>query len=101
VVPLGWRLGCALLVCASSLLAACVTHSSSTAALPPCACVDDNGNVVTTPTIVKSSGSARLDEGALRLAQSPKCKMPDQGQPVDPKNLPHCVMIRLKFEQPK
>jgi hypothetical protein len=106
----GWRLEYTLLVGASSLVAACATHAptaataptnASTAALRPCGCIDDNGNVVTTPTIVQSSGSARLDEGALNLAQASPCRKPEQGQPVDPTSLPHCVLFRIRFEQAK
>jgi TonB family protein len=33
-------------------------------------CVDPNGKLASDPTIVQSSGSARLDEGALRLARA-------------------------------
>ncbi len=87
--------------CVSALLAACATHTSTATspAARPCGCIDDNGNVVTTPTIVKSSGSTQLDEGALKLAQA-GC---NKEQHIDPKSLPHCVKFKVKYvihEQP-
>src|SRR5690242_11773315 len=93
--------------CASALLVTCATHAP-TATSPPnaspvahlCGCIDENGNVVTTPSVVQSSGNARLDEGALKLAQA-GC---NKEQHIDPKSLPHCVKFKVKFmlhEQPK
>ena len=97
-----YRLRALVVSCVSALLAACTTHAptATSPAARPCGCIDDDGNVVTTPSIVQSSGSARLDEGALKLAQA-GC---NKEQHIDPKSLPHCVKYKVKFvihEQPK
>ncbi|HXA36709.1 MAG TPA: energy transducer TonB [Steroidobacteraceae bacterium] len=60
------------------------------------ACVDPKGRLISEPTITESTGSTRLDEGALRLAKAGsghyRATMED-GQPVN-----SCYSFRIRFE---
>lgn len=58
------------------------------------ACVGTNGRLTEEPTIVESSGSARLDEGAIKLAKAGRyVPGTEDGKPV-----PMCFVFRIKFE---
>lgn len=60
------------------------------------ACVDGNGRLVADPTIVQSSGSERLDQGALRLARAGSGHYratTEDGKPVS-----GCYAFRVRFE---
>jgi TonB family protein len=60
------------------------------------ACVDGKGRLVSEPTIIQSTGSARLDEGALRLAKAGSGHYratTEDGQPVN-----SCYPFRIRFE---
>jgi protein TonB len=60
------------------------------------ACVSSAGRLTAPPTIDKSSGSSRLDEGALRLAKAGDGKYrpaTDDGKPVD-----SCFVFRVTFQ---
>jgi protein TonB len=58
-------------------------------------CVDDQGRLAAAPTIAESSGSERLDEGALKLAKAGsghyRATLED-GQPVS-----SCYAFRVRF----
>jgi TonB family protein len=59
-------------------------------------CVDVNGRLTSAPTTVQSSGSARLDEGAIKLAQAGSGHYrasTEDGRPVN-----SCYPIRIRFE---
>jgi TonB family protein len=59
-------------------------------------CVDGSGRVIGKPTIDQSSGSARLDEGALRLANAGSGHYratTDDGHPVSA-----CYPFRVRFQ---
>jgi periplasmic protein TonB len=59
-------------------------------------CVDVNGRLTSAPTTVQSSGSARLDEGALKLAKAGSGHYrasTEDGRPVN-----SCYPIRIRFE---
>lgn len=111
---------CVLTGCVVSLLAACASHpppspTSGSIENSQCGCLDENGKLITTPTLVESSGNARLDEAALKLAQTGHCNR-DTGQDnrateqngnqgrEQQKPIPRCVKFKIKFkleEQPK
>jgi TonB family protein len=59
-------------------------------------CVDGSGRLMTNPTLAQSSGSARLDEGALRLARAGSGHYratTEDGKPVS-----SCYAFRVRFE---
>jgi TonB family protein len=59
-------------------------------------CVDPRGRLTSEPTIVKGSGSARLDEGALKLARAGSGKYSattEDGQPVN-----SCYAFGIRFQ---
>jgi TonB family protein len=59
-------------------------------------CVDPRGRLTSEPSIVKGSGSARLDEGALRLARAGSGKYSattEDGQPVN-----SCYAFGIRFQ---
>jgi protein TonB len=59
-------------------------------------CVDVNGRLTSAPTTAQSSGSARLDEGALKLAKAGSGHYrasTEDGRPVN-----SCYPIRIRFE---
>jgi len=59
-------------------------------------CVDSKGRLIADPTILQSTGSTRLDEGALRLAKAGsghyRATMED-GRAVN-----SCYPFRIRFE---
>jgi TonB family protein len=58
-------------------------------------CVDERGRVTEAPTIAQSSGSARLDEGALKLAKAGSGRYrpsTEDGRPVS-----SCYPVRIRF----
>ena len=60
------------------------------------ACVDANGKLTEAPAILQTSGSSRLDEGALKLAKAGSGRYKpnlEDGKPV-----PGCVSFRVKFQ---
>jgi TonB family protein len=60
------------------------------------ACVDAKGRLISEPTIVESTGSPRLDEGALKLARAGSGHYratTEDGQPVN-----SCYPFRIRFE---
>jgi periplasmic protein TonB len=60
------------------------------------ACVGANGKLTEDPTVAQSSGSARLDEGAVKLAKAGSGHYQpgtEDGQPVT-----QCFVFRIKFE---
>jgi TonB family protein len=59
-------------------------------------CVDTRGRLNTAPTLAQSSGSVRLDEGALRLARAGSGHYrptTENGRAVD-----YCYPLRVRFE---
>jgi TonB family protein len=59
-------------------------------------CVDDNGRLISDPTIQQSSGSTRLDQGALDLAKAGSGhyrSTTEDGNPVI-----YCYPFRIRFE---
>lgn len=58
--------------------------------------MDETGTLTRDPEIVKTSGSCRLDEGALRLAKA------GSGKYVPPKSdgkpVPGCLKFKVKFQ---
>jgi TonB family protein len=59
-------------------------------------CVDERGHLTSEPTIANSSGSANLDEGALRLARDGSGhyrSTTEDGRPVN-----SCYPFRIRFE---
>ena len=62
-------------------------------------CVDSKGKLTSNPTTVKSSGIARLDEGALKLARAGSGHYratTEDGQPVD-----SCYPLGIRFQLKK
>jgi TonB family protein len=62
-------------------------------------CVDPKGRLVADPTIIKTSGSARLDEGALKLARAGSGHYratTQDGQPVN-----SCYPLGIRFQLKK
>jgi TonB family protein len=60
------------------------------------ACVDGRGRLTSEPTIIESTGSSKLDEGALRLARAGSGHYratTENGQPVN-----SCYPFRIRFE---
>jgi protein TonB len=58
------------------------------------ACVGANGRLSEEPTVVKTSGSARLDEGALKLAKAGHYNPgTEDGKPVNA-----CINFSIKFQ---
>jgi TonB family protein len=59
-------------------------------------CVGPNGKLTEEPTLAQSSGSARLDDGALKLAKAGSGKYQpgtEDGQPATT-----CMVFKIKFE---
>jgi TonB family protein len=59
-------------------------------------CVDSHGRLTADPTIVRGSGSARLDQGALKLARAASGHYrasTEDGQPVD-----SCYPLGIRFQ---
>jgi periplasmic protein TonB len=59
-------------------------------------CVDDRGRLTAAPTLAQTSGTASLDEGALRLAKAGSGHYratTDDGQPVN-----SCYQIRVRYD---
>jgi periplasmic protein TonB len=59
-------------------------------------CVDADGRLASDPAIAHSSGSARLDEGALKLARAGSGhyrSTTENGTPVS-----YCYPLRVRFE---
>jgi protein TonB len=59
-------------------------------------CVDGSGRLASEPTLAQSSGSARLDEGALKLAKAGSGhyrSTTENGTPVS-----YCYPLRIRFE---
>jgi TonB family protein len=62
-------------------------------------CVDPKGKLIADPTTMKSSGSARLDEGALKLARAGSGHYratTEDGQPVN-----SCYPLSIRFQLKK
>jgi TonB family protein len=62
-------------------------------------CVDPKGKLTSDPTTVKSSGSARLDEGALKLARAGSGHYraaTEDGRPVN-----SCYPLGIRFQLKK
>jgi periplasmic protein TonB len=59
-------------------------------------CVDPNGRITGEPTVERSSGSSRLDEGAIRLAKSPGAHYFPNTE--DGKPIPSCFAFGIKFQ---
>jgi TonB family protein len=60
------------------------------------ACVGANGRLTAAPTIEKSSGSSRLDDGALRLAKAGDGKYVPQTE--DGKPVESCFVFRVVLQ---
>ena len=60
------------------------------------ACVDGSGKLTQEPTVAKSSGSARLDGGAVKLAKAASGKYTAATE--DGKGVPGCVNFNVKFQ---
>jgi TonB family protein len=59
-------------------------------------CVDDRGRLTSEPTLIQSTGSKRLDEGALKLAKAGSGHYratTEDGQPVE-----SCYPFRIRFD---
>ena len=59
-------------------------------------CVGPNGKLTEDPTLAQTSGSARLDEGAIKLAKAGSGHYQpgtEDGQPA-----PMCMVFKIKFE---
>jgi protein TonB len=59
-------------------------------------CVGPNGKLTEDPTLAQTSGSARLDEGAVKLAKAGSGHYTpgtEDGQPVT-----SCMVFKIKFE---
>jgi protein TonB len=59
-------------------------------------CVNESGRLTSAPTVAQSSGSARLDDGAIRLAQAGSGHYrttTEDGRPVS-----DCYAFRIRFE---
>lgn len=60
-------------------------------------CVDDEGKLKQNPSVVHSSGDARLDEAAVKIAASaPQYYRP--GTSVDGKAVSGCAQLAIRFE---
>jgi protein TonB len=59
-------------------------------------CVDGSGKLTEEPSIAKSSGSSRLDGGAMRLAKAGSGKYTPATE--DGKGVPGCVNFIVKFQ---
>ena len=59
-------------------------------------CVDGTGRLMSNPTLAQSSGSARLDEGALRLARAGSGHY--RATTEDGKPVTACYPFRIRFE---
>ena len=57
-------------------------------------CVGPNGKLTETPTVTKSSGSARLDEGAINLAKAATY----QAGSEDGKPITDCFSVNIRFQ---
>lgn len=58
-------------------------------------CVNNQGRIIGEPSIVTSSGFARLDEGAVKLARAGRYQAGTSGGAPLPES---CVSFRVKFE---
>lgn len=56
-------------------------------------CVDERGRMVNKPTVLQSSGDARLDQGALQVAQAGKYARSARGETF----VPNCYAFRIIF----
>jgi TonB family protein len=59
-------------------------------------CVDASGRLIADPTILQSTGSSRLDEGALKLARAGSSHYratTEEGRPVN-----SCYPLRIRFQ---
>jgi periplasmic protein TonB len=59
-------------------------------------CIDGSGRLTAEPSIVKTSGSARLDGGAIRLAKAASGRYTPATE--DGKPVPACVNFIVKFQ---
>jgi TonB family protein len=59
-------------------------------------CVDGRGRLTANPTIAQSSGSARIDAGALSLAKAGSGHY--RATTEDGKAVPSCFAFRIRFE---
>lgn len=59
-------------------------------------CTDEKGHVVSEPTVLKSSGHGKLDEGAMNLAKAESGKYIPATK--DGNAVPGCVKFRVKFD---
>jgi TonB family protein len=59
-------------------------------------CVDANGRLTSQPAITQSSGSARLDEGALTLARAGSGHY--RATTEDGRAVSSCFPFRIRFE---
>jgi len=60
------------------------------------ACVGPNGKITEDPTITQTSGSARLDEGALKLAKAGSGHYRPTTE--DGQKVASCIQFKVKFE---
>jgi Gram-negative bacterial TonB protein C-terminal len=59
-------------------------------------CVDVEGRLTTRPTIARSSGSVRLDDGALTLAQAGSGRYRPTTE--DGRSVNSCYVFRIRFD---
>jgi TonB family protein len=59
-------------------------------------CVDGKGQLTTTPTVAESSGSALLDQGALKLAKAGSGHYRPSTE--DGQAISDCYAYRIRFE---
>jgi TonB family protein len=59
-------------------------------------CVDANGRLTSDPTTVQSSGSSRLDQGALQLAKAGSGHY--RATTEDGRRVSSCYSFRVRFE---
>jgi protein TonB len=59
-------------------------------------CIGPDGKITEEPTVAKSSGSARLDGGAMRLAKAGSGKYIAATE--DGKSIPGCINYNVKFQ---
>jgi len=59
-------------------------------------CIDGSGKLTEEPSVTKSSGSNRLDGGALKLAKAASGKYTPATE--DGKGVPACINFNVKFQ---
>jgi len=64
-------------------------------------CVGPNGKVTEPPTIAQTSGSPRLDEGAIKLATAGSGRYTPATEDGKPVPTPDCFVFRIKFTMKK